>query len=297
MKILLLGKDGQLGWEMQRALAPLGELHACGRREADLSDPDGLRRLIESVRPEAIVNAAAYTAFDAAEAEPELAHAVNADAVGLLAQQARALDAWLIHYSTDYVFDGEQDTPYVEDDPPRPLSTYGRSKLAGEQQIRAAGVRHLIFRTSWLYGAHGTNFAKTMLRLAGEREELRVVADQFSAPTPASLIADVGALALYRVARMEGAALAGTYHLAAAGETSWYGYARTLLELARAAGWPLRAGPEQVRAITTADYPAAAPRPRYTRLDTRKLCTAFGLRMPPWQEGLRRLVAELKERA
>ncbi len=215
MSILLLGKDGQVGWELQRALCPLGEVHARSRKETDLSDLDGLRALVARLRPAAIVNAAAYTAVDKAESEPDLAYRVNALAPSALAEAARSYGAWLIHYSTDYVFDGEKDGSYVETDAASPINVYGRTKLQGEEAILASGCRHLIFRTSWVYGAHGANFLKTMLNLAAEREELRVVADQFGAPTGAELIADVTAHAL-RVVLQGGAGLEGLYHLAVA---------------------------------------------------------------------------------
>jgi dTDP-4-dehydrorhamnose reductase len=294
MKILLLGKDGQVGWELQRTLAPLGTLVACGRDEANLEDLDGLRGLIAHHRPDVIVNAAAYTAVDKAESEPDKARAVNAHAVGMLAQQAADTGAWLIHYSTDYVFDGEKTAPYVEDDPTGPLSVYGRTKLEGEQLIRQSGARHLIFRTSWVYATRGGNFAKTMLRLAHEKDTLSVVDDQHGAPTSAALIADISALALYRVARIPDAEpLAGTYHLAAAGTTSWHEYAKYVLELARAAGAGLKAGPDDVKPIPTAAYPVPATRPKNSQLDTAKLVRSFDLRLPEWQYHVRRLVDTL----
>ena len=293
MKILLLGKDGQVGWELQRSLAPLGELLAFGHSEADLEDLDGLHRLIEHHRPGVIVNAAAYTAVDKAESEPDKARAINALAAGMLAQLAGASDAWLIHYSTDYVFDGDKPVPYLETDTTGPLSVYGNTKLEGEQLIRQSAARHLIFRTSWVYAARGGNFAKTMLRLAREKDTLSVVADQHGAPTSAALIADVTALALYRIAQTADAArLAGTYHLAASGTTTWYDYAKYLLEYARASGADLKAGPENVKPIPADAYPVPAKRPKNSRLDTTKLAGAFNLRLPDWQYHVRRLVDE-----
>lgn len=292
MNILLLGKDGQLGWELQRALAPLGEVHACGRAEADLGDPESLRALVRRIAPEVIVNAAAYTAVDKAESEPELAWRVNAVAPGVLAEEAALLGAWLVHYSTDYVFDGSKDGPWVEQDATNPLSVYGRSKCEGEDRIRAAHPRHLILRTSWVFAPKGGNFAKTMLRLAKEREELKVVADQFGAPTGAELLADATALALHRIAAgPDGERFAGTYHLAAAGETSWHAYAEHVLAQARAHGAQLKA--RQVLPIAASAFPAPARRPANSRLDSSKFCASFGLRMPDWRVHVNRLVAEL----
>lgn len=295
MKILLLGKDGQLGWELQRALAPLGELVAAGRRGdgpvADLAQPESLAALVRAVQPALIVNAAAHTAVDRAESEPALAQALNADAPGVLAREAAVLGATLVHYSTDYVFDGSGHAPRDEDAPTAPLSVYGRTKLAGEQQVLASGCRHLILRTSWVYAARGGNFARTMLRLAAERDELRVIDDQVGAPTGAELIADVTAHAVRRLQHEP--ALAGLYHLAAAGETSWHGYACHVIEWARARGHPVRVAPDAVRPIPTRDYPTPAARPLNSRLDTRRLRAAFGLHLPPWQSGVERMLDEV----
>lgn len=295
MKILLLGKDGQLGWELQRALAPLGEVCAFGRTKADLGDPESLRGLVRDIRPGFIVNAAAYTAVDKAESDEALARRVNAAAPGVLAEEAQALGAWLVHYSTDYVFDGSKDGAWVESDPTNPLSAYGRTKCEGEERIRASGARHLILRTSWVFAARGGNFARTMLRLAREREQLSVVADQFGAPTGAELLADATALALYRLALQgaEAAPLSGTYHLAAAGETSWHAYARHVLAQAQELGAVLRAGPDQVLPIASSAFPAPAPRPANSRLDCKKFSTSFGMRLPDWRHHVNRLVAEL----
>ncbi|SFC84594.1 dTDP-4-dehydrorhamnose reductase [Massilia yuzhufengensis] len=295
MKILLLGKDGQVGWELQRALAPLGQLCAVGRSEADFSQPESLRALVRSVRPDIIVNAAAYTAVDKAEADETTAHSVNALAPGVLADEAQALGAWLVHYSTDYVFDGSKAGAWVETDATHPLSVYGRTKLEGEERIRASGVRHLILRTSWVFAPRGGNFAKTMLRLAKERDELKVVADQYGAPTGAELLADATALALHRIAgSTEGAAhLSGTYHLAAAGETTWHAYARHVLEQAQAHGAVLRAGPGQVLPIAASAFLVPAARPANSRLDSSKFCASFGLQMPDWRHHVNRLIAEL----
>lgn len=295
MNILLLGKDGQVGWELQRSLAPLGELSAFGRTEADFSNPESLRALVRQVRPNLIVNAAAYTAVDNAESDEAMARSVNALAPGVLAEEAQSLGAWLVHYSTDYVFDGSKDGPWVETDPTNPLSAYGRTKLEGEERIRASGVRHLILRTSWVFASRGRNFAKTMLRLAKEREQLSVVADQFGAPTGAELLADATALALHQITlpSPDAAKLSGTYHLAAAGETTWHAYARHVLEQALELGAVLKVGPDQVRPIATNAFPAPALRPANSRLDCSKFCVSFGLQLPDWRHHVNRLVAEL----
>lgn len=298
MKILLFGKHGQVGWELQRALAPLGELLAPDRGSrdlcGDLADADGLARAVATVRPDVIVNAAAYTAVDRAEAEPELARAINSTAPGVLAQAARQVGALLVHYSTDYVFDGGGAQPWREDDSAAPLNVYGQTKLEGERQIAEHCSRHLILRTSWIYGARGGNFARTMLRLAAERPQLDVVEDQIGAPTGADLVADVTAHALRAViARPQ---LAGLYHLAASGETSWHGYARFVLEHASRAGVPLKASPASVNAVSSGHYPVAARRPHNSRLDTSKLQTAFGLALPPWQPGVARMLDEVLSR-
>ncbi|MCZ8253457.1 MAG: dTDP-4-dehydrorhamnose reductase [Hylemonella sp.] len=300
MKILLLGKNGQVGWELQRALAVLGQVVALDRHGAeglcgDLSDLAGLARTVRTVRPQVIVNAAAHTAVDKAESEAELARTLNALAPGVLAQEAARLNAWLIHYSTDYVFDGSGSAPWKESDATAPLSVYGRTKLEGEQAIAASACRHLIFRTSWVYGARGGNFAKTMLRLAAEREQLNVIDDQVGAPTGADLLADVTAHALRHVLppmRRNDLAPSGIYHVAAAGETSWHGYARFVLQHVQAAGRALKVGPEQVLAIPSSAYPTPAKRPHNSRLDTHKLRNTFGLHLPRWQEGVARMLAE-----
>lgn len=295
MKILLLGKDGQLGWELQRSLALLGELSAFGRAEADFTDPDSLRRLVRTIRPDFIVNAAAYTAVDRAEGDEATARLVNAVSPGALAEEARANGAWLVHYSTDYVFDGRKEDAWVETDATNPLSAYGRSKCEGEHRIRASGAHHLILRTSWVFAAHGANFAKTMLRLAKEREQLNVVADQYGTPTGAELLADATALALHRImlAGAEAASLSGTYHLAASGETTWHAYAQHVLAQAQACGAVLKAGPAQVAPVAASAFPVPAPRPMNSRLDCSKFRTTFGLRIPDWRHHVNRLVAEL----
>ena len=295
MKILLLGKNGQVGWELQRALAPLGELVALDRQGGeglcgDLADLDGLRQTIRSVSPNVLVNAAAYTAVDKAESEPERAELINAKASQVMAQEMLKLDGWLLHYSTDYVFNGGGVKPWKEDDLTGPLNHYGVTKLQGEKAIAQTGCKHLIFRTSWVYAARGANFAKTMLRLAAEREQLEVIADQFGAPTGAELIADVTAHAL-RCARSN-PALAGVYHLAAAGEVSWHGYADFVIEHARNAGKDLTV--KAITAIPTSDYPTPAQRPLNSRLDCSKLRDAFDLNMPDWQIGVARMLTEIQ---
>ena len=294
MKILLLGKDGQVGWELQRSLAPLGELVALGSGDreplsGDLRDPDALAATVRAVAPQLIVNAAAYTAVDRAEAEPAHASLINGSAVGARARAAKGADAWLVHYSSDYVFDGSGSTPWREDDRPAPLGAYGRSKLEGEELVRASGCRHLLFRTSWVYAARGANFARTMLRLARERDALRVVSDQVGAPTGAELLADVTSHAMRRAEPQ----LAGTYHVAAGGEASWHTVARHAIARARERGAHLRVADDAIAAIPSAAYPQAARRPANSRLDTTKLRSTFDLALPPWQAGVDRVVDEL----
>ncbi|EJN33167.1 dTDP-4-dehydrorhamnose reductase [Pseudomonas sp. GM80] len=294
MKILLLGKNGQVGWELQRSLAPVGELialdrHPVGSLSGDLSDLDALRATIRQVKPDVIVNAAAYTAVDKAESDIELADRVNGLATQVMAQEAATLGAWLVHYSTDYVFSGEGLTPWRETDAVSPVNHYGASKLAGEQAIVASGCKHLIFRTSWVYAARGNNFAKTMLRLAKDRETLGVIADQIGAPTGAELIADVTAQAIGQVLlRPE---LAGLYHLAAAGEVSWHGYASHVIDFAKANGEALAV--TAINPIDTTAYPTPARRPLNSRLDTQKLRDNFSLHLPDWQSGVTRMLREV----
>lgn len=294
MTILLLGKNGQVGWQLQRALAPLGDVVALDRAGADglcgnLEDLDGLAATVRALRPRAIVNAAAYTAVDKAESEPELAQRINADAPAALAREAAACGALLLHYSTDYAFDGSGSAAWKEDDACAPLNTYGASKLAGERAIQQSGCAHLIFRTSWVYAARGANFARTMLRLAAEREQLTVIADQWGAPTGAELIADVSAHALAQT--LAAPEKAGLYHLVAAGETNWLEYARFVLAHAAAQGVPIKA--REVLPITTGEWPSAARRPLNSRLDTSCLRRSFGLRLPPWQQGVARAVSDM----
>jgi dTDP-4-dehydrorhamnose reductase len=297
MKILLTGKDGQVGFELVRALAPLGKVVAVGRSDCDLGDADALRALVRSIAPDLIVNPAAYTAVDKAESERDLAFAVNARAPGILGEEAARLGALLIHYSTDYVFDGAGQAPWTEADTPAPQSVYGSSKLAGERALAQACDRHLVLRASWVLGVHGGNFAKTMLRLAAERDRLTVVDDQFGAPTSASLLADLTAHLVRQYARNGAEAFPyGTYHVAAAGETSWYDYARFVLDAAQRAGMLLRAGPADVLPVHTAAYPTAAKRPANSRLDTSLFRHTFGLRLPPWQDGVHEVLRHLLRR-
>ncbi|MCY1342237.1 dTDP-4-dehydrorhamnose reductase [compost metagenome] len=296
-RILLLGANGQVGWELRRSLAPLGELIACDRQRCDLSDLQQLAERVRTEKPDIIVNAAAHTAVDKAESDAANARRVNAEAVAVLAAAAHDLDALLVHYSTDYVFDGSGSAPFEEESATGPLNVYGQTKLEGEQAIRNSRCRHLIFRTGWVYAARGSNFARTMLRLAKEREELKVVADQIGAPTSAELIADVTALILHRL--QHDADLAahaqGTYHLVASGETSWHGYAQFIVREAIRLGIALRTRPEHILPIGTAEYPLPARRPANSRLCNRKLQRTFGLTLPHWEYHVLRMLEELAE--
>jgi dTDP-4-dehydrorhamnose reductase len=299
MKILLLGKNGQVGWELQRSLAILGDVVACdfdspGALKADFSRPESLVPLMRSVRPDVVVNSAAHTAVDKAESEPDLARALNATSPGVIAREAAAAGALLVHYSTDYVFDGSGDQPRAEDAATAPLSVYGRTKLEGEDLVRASGCTHLILRTSWVYAARGGNFARTMLRLAAERDALNVISDQVGAPTGAELLADVTALALRRV-RAE-PSLGGTYHCVASGHTHWHGYASFVIEWARAHGVPVKVAADAIRPVPTSAYPTPAQRPLNSRLDTAKLRSAFGVNLPDWQAGVERMLTEVLAR-
>jgi dTDP-4-dehydrorhamnose reductase len=294
VKILVTGKNGQVGFELQRALSTLGEVVAVDQSDCDLADPDAIRALMRRVAPDVIVNPAAYTAVDKAEADRDTAFAVNAGAPGVFGEEAARMKALVVHYSTDYVFDGNKAGSYAETDQPDPQSVYGSTKYAGERALADANPRHLILRTSWVVGAHGGNFAKTMLRLAAEREQLSVVADQFGAPTSAALLADITAQLVRQYLR-EGADgfPYGTYHVAAAGETSWYDYARFVIAEAIAAGKTLKAGPDAVKPLATSDYPTPARRPTNSRLDTTHFRTTFGLRLPHWQESVRHVLQQI----
>jgi dTDP-4-dehydrorhamnose reductase len=286
LKILVTGKNGQVGFELQRALAPLGEIVAVDRAECDLANAAAVRELVRRI--------AAYTAVDKAESDQAGALAVNALAPGVLGEEAARLGAFLVHYSTDYVFNGTKDGAYAETDQPDPQSVYGSTKLAGERALAEANPRHLILRTSWVVGEHGGNFAKTMLRLAAERDQLSVVADQFGAPTSAALLADLTAQ-LIRQHQREGAETFpyGTYHVSAAGETNWCDYARFVIGEALASGKVLKAPPEAVMPLTTSQYPTPAKRPANSKLDTSRFRSTFGLRLPPWQEGVRHVLQQI----
>jgi dTDP-4-dehydrorhamnose reductase len=292
MKILLLGSKGQVGWQLARSLSVVGDLTALHRGSTtgcgDLARPQALAATIRSLAPEVIVNAAAYTAVDRAESERDTAFSVNADSCEMLATEARRLGAWLVHYSTDYVFDGTGERPWKETDATAPLNVYGQSKLAGEQAI-AAWERHVVLRTSWVFDSWGQNFLKSILRAAAQRDSLTVVSDQWGAPTRAALIADVTAHLLRRLAPET----AGIYHLAAAGETNWHAYAQFAIAHAIDCGMALKTVPANVRPISTADYPTAAARPVNSRLDTTRLRSTFDLHLPAWQDGVRAVVAEL----
>ena len=296
MKILLLGKNGQVGWELQRSLAPLGEVVALdfdspGPLSADFSKPESLAATVQAVAPDVIVNAAAHTAVDKAESEPDLARAINATSPGVLAREAAARGAWLVHYSTDYVFDGSGTAPRSEDEPTGPLNVYGQTKLEGEEAIRASGCCHLLLRTSWVYGARGGNFARTMLKLAQERETLKVIDDQIGAPTGADLLADLTAH-MIRAARGD-VSLSGTYHAVASGETSWHGYASHVIAFARSAGVPLKVAEGAIAAVPTTEFPTPARRPLNSRLSTDKLRQRFGLVLPEWRTGVERMLTEV----
>ena len=295
MKILLLGKNGQVGWELQRSLAPLGEVLALDRHShdfcGDLSQPERLAQTVRDWRPDVIVNAAAHTAVDKAESEPDLARCLNATAPAALAQAAAQIGALLVHYSTDYVFNGQGQNPWQEDDATGPLSVYGQTKCEGEQAIVASGCAHLIFRTSWVYAARGGNFAKTMLRLAAERERLTVINDQFGAPTGADLIADVTAHAIW--ASLQQPTLGGLYHLVAGGQTTWHGYATHVIAQARLIQPDLSLKVSEVAPVLISAFPTPAQRPLNSRLATHKLQNAFGLVLPAWQQGVNRMLAEI----
>ncbi len=295
MKILLFGKNGQVGWELQRSLAPLGELIALDTHSkdycGDFNNLDGIAKTIRAIAPDVIVNAAAHTAVDKAESEPDLARTINVLAPAVLAEEAKRCNAWLVHYSTDYVFDGSGNQPWLETDATAPLSVYGATKLEGEQAIITSGCQHLIFRTSWVYAARGANFAKTMLRLAGERDRLTVINDQIGAPTGADLLADVTAHAIRTVQQRP--ELTGLYHLVASGETTWHEYARFVLNFARDAGVEIKVADDAISPVPTSSFPTPAKRPLNSRLNTSKLCASFNLNLPHWQTGVARMLTEI----
>ena len=297
LRILLLGKGGQVGAALQPQLEMLGEVSAHNRATCDLGNPAQLRDTVRVVRPDLIVNAAAYTAVDKAEADTDLCHRINAEAPGILAEEANALNAWLIHYSTDYVFDGTKTSAYVENDAPSPLNAYGRSKLAGDRAVVAATPNHTILRVSWVYGLAGRNFPKSILKLASERDELRVVADQFGAPTSADLIAEVTAQIVRRYlgisARTAATPARGIFNVAPSGRVSWHEFAVELIREARSQNWPLKLSEKAVVPITTEQYPTPAKRPRNSLLDTTKLRRLLGTDLPPWQAPLREFIAHL----
>jgi dTDP-4-dehydrorhamnose reductase len=283
-KLLVIGKIGQVGWELRRTLAPLGSLVCVDFPEIDLTDPGSIRKWVRETSPSVVINAAAYTAVDKAETESERCHKINGIAPGLLAEEAKKLGALLVHYSTDYVYDGSKSQPYIETDVPNPLSSYGRSKLAGDQAIIASGVAHIIFRLCWVYGARGQNFMLTIMRLAREREKLRIVSDQFGCPSWSRMIAETTTLALKTVlAAPSPAQFTGIYHLAASGHTTWHGFASSIVDLMPADQKKCR----QVEPITTAEYPLPARRPAYSVLSCEKLKRTFGLQLPTWNESLR----------
>lgn len=295
MKILLFGKNGQVGWELQRSLAPLGELIALNSTSeefcGDLTNLIGLKRTIRKIAPDVIVNATAYTAVDKAESEPELAHVLNAQAPDILAQEARQLNAWLVHYSTDYVFNGAGNQPYLETDVTDPLNIYGKTKLEGEKNIITSGCSYLIFRTSWVYATNGNNFIKTILRLAQQRDKLEVVNDQVGSPTGAELLADITAYTLFSLKHKP--EVSGLYHLVAGGCTSWYDFARFILEYARYVNFPLKIQSDTLLPITSKDFPLPAKRPLNSRLNTSKLENTFNLILPAWQTGVSRTLTEI----
>lgn len=298
IKILLLGKNGQVGWELQRSLAPLGEVIALDAKSlnycGDFTNLDGLAQTVRAIAPDIIVNAAAHTAVDKAESEPELARTINALAPAVLASEAKRIGAWLVHYSTDYVFDGSGEAPRLEMDATAPLSVYGQTKLEGENAIVASGCQHLIFRTSWVYAARGGNFAKTMLKLAQERDALKVIHDQIGAPTGADLLADVTAHAIRKA--LVSPEVSGLYHLVASGETSWHGYASFVIEHARRAGVEIKVAADAIQAVPTSSFPTPAKRPLNSRLNTNKLQNSFDLVLPSWQSGVTRLLAEILDK-
>jgi dTDP-4-dehydrorhamnose reductase len=299
MTILLLGANGQVGWELRRALIPLGNLIACGRNEANFEDLDALRQLVHQYRPQIIVNAAAYTAVDKAESNVKVARRINADAVDLLATEAKTINAWLIHYSTDYVFDGKHSGFYSEDDEPKPLNVYGQTKLEGEQLLQASRCNYLLFRTSWVYSARGSNFVRTILRLAQEKDKINVVSDQVGAPTSAEFIADITAIILHQIKKSAPDVVgqySGIYHLSANGQTSWYGFAKCIIEQAIELGFSTRAPLNNLCSIATADYPLPALRPSNSLLNTSKLCGTFGVSFPYWEDQVRRVVTEFLQK-
>lgn len=288
-KILVTGKNGQVGWELQRSLAPLGQIIAVDAEDMDLRDVDAIRNKVREIAPHIIVNPAAHTAVDKAESEPDLAIAINGTAAGVLAEEAKKLDALLIHYSTDYVFNGSKTSPYVESDTPDPQSVYGKTKLAGEQAIQAVGGKYIVLRTSWVYGVHGGNFVKTILRLAKERSELRIVADQYGAPTWARLLAESTTQIIGKYTEDK----SGVYHLTAGGRTNWHQFAEEIVRLARQYDDALKDKPLAIHPIATHEYPVPAKRPANSSLSTEKIRKTFGLELPNWEDELAECVRQL----
>lgn len=295
IKILLFGKNGQIGWELQRSLAPLGELITLDRRDlpycGDLANPAGIIDTLQTIHPDIIVNAAAYTAVDQAESEPALAFRINAEAPELLARQAEQIGAWLIHYSTDYVFNGSGNHPWRETDLTSPINTYGLSKLRGEEQIRKSNCKYMILRTSWVYAARGKNFIKTILRLAQEKEQLTIIDDQIGAPTSAELLADITAQTIPKL--LKHSEKSGIYHVAAGGEISWHNYAKFLLDFACKHDIPIKARPDTIIPIHSENFVTAAKRPLNSRLNTEKFCNTFQLYLPHWQTAVTRMLEEI----
>ena len=295
MKILLFGKNGQVGWELNRSLQPLGEVIALGREDADFSNPESLRDIVRKIRPDVIVNAVAYTAVDKAEVEEELAAAINSVAPGVLAEEAFRISALLIHYSTDYVFDGTKESPYIETDEPNPINAYGRTKLAGEQAVQSSGCDYLIFRSSWVYASRGHNFLLTILKLAKERDKLSIVSDQIGSPTSARLIADITILCLQQAIKekLGNAFVSDLYHLTASGHTSWHGFAKNIVDIA-GQKLNLKLTLKELNTIPTTDYPTPAKRPMNSQLDLKKLSKTFGIEIPNWEKTLELCIKELE---
>lgn len=293
MKILVTGKDGQVGHELMKTLAPLGKVIGVDVKECDLSQSAAIEALLDKVSPDIIVNPAAYTAVDKAESESTIAHAVNAQAPKILARYAARHNILLVHFSTDYIFDGTKEGAYQEDDEANPKSVYGKTKWLGEEAVRKMAAKHIIIRTSWVFGNHGVNFLKTMLKLAQERDRLSIVADQFGAPTSAKLLAEVTAQIIKELQEPGFYRKFGTYHVVAKGETSWHGYAKLVVEKANALGVVTKIAPDQIKAITTKEYPVPAPRPANSRLDTKKVLSTFSVRLPKWQDEVARVVKEV----
>ena len=293
MKILVTGKNGQVGHELMRTLAPLGQVIGVDVKECDLAQSAAIDALLERVKPDIIINPAAYTEVDKAESEPSKAHAVNAQAPKLLARYAARHNIPIIHFSTDYVFDGKKDGAYLEDDEPNPKSVYGKTKWLGEEAVRKMAAKHIIIRTSWVFGSHGVNFLKTMLKLATERDRLSVVSDQFGAPTSARMLAEAVAQIVTELGEPGSYRKYGTYHVAARGEASWHGYAQVVVEKAIKLGLDVKISPKEIKPILSRDYPMPAPRPANSRLDTTKVSMVFSVSLPKWQDEVERVLKEL----